>query len=98
MALLPGPYDAVQGEQTRRLNALLRKSPLSALELHHPWVLRRVALLWGTPEMETFFLRMTTDFEFAGTTFNARELEELSTLTQVHRMRQALIEQEQQRA
>lgn len=97
MALLPGLYDAVQGAQSRRLAELLRKSPLSALELHHPWVLRRISLLWGTPEMETFFLRVTTDAEFAGTTFNPSELEELGSLNQVHRMRQKLLEEEQRR-
>ena len=94
MALLPGPYDAIQGEQRNRLRQLLRKSPLAALELHHPSILRRVELLWGTPEMETFLLRLATDAEFAGVTLDSTELDEIATLTQVHRLRSTLFASE----
>jgi hypothetical protein len=85
--LIPGPYDSIQGPQTVRLNELLRKSPLAALELWHPSVIKRILLIWGTPEMDLFFERLATDVDFAGATLNGAELDEVSLLAQVHRMR-----------
>ena len=33
----------------------------TALEIHYPHVVEKIQLMWGYPEMNTYFLRLTVD-------------------------------------
>jgi hypothetical protein len=83
-SLRPTSYSALQTTQAQRLSDVLKVTPLSALEFFHPQVVKRIELIWGTPEMGTFFERLTMDPRFLDVTLYGGELEEISMLTAVH--------------
>jgi hypothetical protein len=83
-SLRPTTYSPLQTTQAQRLSDVLKVTPMSALEFFHPQVVKRIQLLWGTPEMGTFFERLTMDPRFLDVTLYGGELEEIGLLTSVH--------------
>ena len=83
-SIKPSSYSPLQTTQAQRLSDVLKVTPMSALEFFHPHVVKRIQLIWGTPEMGRFFERLTMEPRFLDVTLYGGELEEIAMLTSVH--------------
>ena len=77
-------YDPLQSTQSMRLEILLAATPLSALEMFHPKLVREIQLMWGYPELNKFLDQLTFNTVPDLKPLSSAELNEVAMLTQVH--------------